>query len=377
MTIRLDEKAVGALRARVMREINAGHIPSAQLALAMDGEVVWSETLGDAPADARYIMMSSTKSVFAALVLQLLGEGELDLDKRVVEWWPEFGKHGKDVITLEQVMTFTAGIPNRAPTFGADREQRRLEIEDWTLETAPGSQYGYHAVSAHWILAELVERVTGRDYRVALRERILDPLGLTRLELGVPEDRQHDVQRLTSGGDPATIDEIRDFFRRHLGLELPDGAGIPLLSTPSQPANAPDLVPLLDSSRAMAYGVPAGGAVADAVSVARFYQALLRNDQGLWDPKVLDDAKTNARNTLPTPFGEPASRSIAFEIAQDDRRGPAGRFGHPGAMGQMSWAHPATGLSFCFLTNGGDRNFVRAYDREFELSRLAGACIQG
>ncbi|GAA2857433.1 hypothetical protein GCM10010517_15810 [Streptosporangium fragile] len=51
----------------------------------------------------------------------------------------------------------------------------------WRLEWPPGSRCEYHAASAHWVLTEVAHRVTGQDYRQALRARVLDPLGLDRL----------------------------------------------------------------------------------------------------------------------------------------------------------------------------------------------------
>src|SRR5438270_227875 len=105
--MRIRAEAVDALRARASQEIDAGHIPSCQFALALHGEVVVNETLGDAPSDARYLMMSSTKPIFASLVLQLIGEGKLDPGLPVVTWWPEFGSNGKEAVTLEQVMVHT------------------------------------------------------------------------------------------------------------------------------------------------------------------------------------------------------------------------------------------------------------------------------
>ncbi len=44
----------------------------------------------------------------------LIGEGRLDIERRVVDYVPEFGTNGKDVVTVEQVMLHTSGFP-RAP----------------------------------------------------------------------------------------------------------------------------------------------------------------------------------------------------------------------------------------------------------------------
>ena len=383
-SVKVNPARVDAVRARAFEAIDDGQIPSCQFALALDGEVIVNETLGDAPADARYLMMSSTKPVFASVVLQLIGGGRLDPALPVVTWWPEFGAHGKEAITLEQVMTFTCGLPSRTVEHGSDRAARQTQIEAWTLEYEPGTQFRYHGLSAHWILAELVARVTGQDHRQALRERILDPLGLDRLEVGMPADRQHDVQRIVARGELPSTEEFRAALKEWLGIDLPEGFALPSAGgATSLPANqADDLFGYLQSPAGMEAGVPGGGDVSDAASVALFYQALLSNQKDLWDSMVLEDAKTNIRNMLPDEFGRPAARSIGFEIAIDDpsqtrtgSRGRPGMFGHPGAMGQLAWADPATGLSFAFLTNGADRNFVRQYSRDFALQPLAAASV--
>ena len=69
------------------------------------------------------------------------------------------------------------------------------------------------------MLAELIANVTGLDHRVALRERVLDPLGLDRLELGLTIARQDDVQRLIATMEPASVAEIE----AALGITLPEG----------------------------------------------------------------------------------------------------------------------------------------------------------
>ena len=83
-------------------------VPSCQLAVAQDGEVVDVVTLGDAVAgdDTRYVIFSCTKAVVASTVWQLLAEGSLQLDDRIAEHIPEFGENGKEEITLEQVLQF-------------------------------------------------------------------------------------------------------------------------------------------------------------------------------------------------------------------------------------------------------------------------------
>jgi CubicO group peptidase (beta-lactamase class C family) len=374
----LSNDRIDVLRAEVQAAVDDAGLVACQYALALDGEVVLTETLGTAATpDARFVIMSSTKPLLASVVLQLIAEGELDPSLPIVTWWPEFGRHGKDVVTLEHVMVHTAGLTNGALTDEGclDRAGRVAEIEDWALEWEPGTRYEYHGLSAHWILAELIERRTGTDYRAALRERVLDPLGLDRLELGVPADRQGDVQPLGIVGSFPTMEEIEELL------------GVPL-STITPSANvapgAGDLLGIVGRPDLLTAGIPGANAVSDASSLAVFYQHLLHDPKAIWDPAVLHDAKTNVRNVLPDPLGRAAFRTLAFETAGADEKahmriGAAatspGTFGHGGAGGQVAWADPVTGLSFVFLTSSVDINIVRQYRRDMRLTTLAAQCV--
>ncbi|GIU86353.1 MAG: serine hydrolase [Acidimicrobiia bacterium] len=365
----LDDAAVEALVGRARQEIDAGHLPSCQMALARGGEVLFSATLGDAAPDSRYVVFSATKPFVASAVWALLGEGALDVGRRVCEYVPEFATNGKDVVTVEQVLLHTAGFPHAPfdPLEWDDAERRRARFASWRCNWEPGTRFEYHATSAHWVLAELIERVTGEDFRAYLRRRVLEPLGLTRFALGVPPGQQHDVRPLVPVGEPASPAELRDA----LGIdELPVTEVTPeaLLSF-----NRPEL---------RAVGVPGGGGVSDAADVARFYQALLHDRAGVWDPAVLADATGVVRNTFPDYLGVPANRTRGLVVAGDDGRAHLrgfGRtvspraFGHSGAGGQIAWADPATGLSFCFLTNGLDQHVLREWRRTTAIASRAGA----
>ena len=92
------------------------------------------------------------------------------------------------------------------------------------------------------------------------------------------------------------------------------------------------------------------------------YQAYLHNPKSLWDSKILDDARSNIRVRMLDPAGRPIVRTLSFHLAGDpaERYGerslfgslvsPA-TFGHQGQGGQIAWADPVTGISFCYLTN--------------------------
>ena len=383
--MKLSAQHVEDLRARAQQDVDAGIVPSCQYALALDGEVLVQETLGEAPPEARFSIWSSTKPVFASVVWQLMGEGKLDPAAPVVELWPEFGVHGKERVTLEHLLLFTAGFPEASLDLATieDREARVRQMEQWTLDYEPGTQYAYHGLSAHYVMAELVERVTGLDHRVALRERVLDPLGLDRLELGVPEGRQGAVQRIVNTGEPATMQEIADA----LGLpEVPQALADMIQAAVGGSGASPnaDLF-AFQQPHVLVFGLPGGGAVSDAASLALFYQALLHDPKGVWDRDVLHDVKTNVRNMFAgDPLGVVAMRTLGLELQGNDatahfRSGSGAAspatFGHGGAAGQIGWADPVSGLSFAYLTNGCDLHTVRQARRVRELATAAVACV--
>ncbi len=367
----LDRSGVDALLARARRDVDDGLLPACQVALALDGEVLVHEAFGDATVDTRFTIFSATKPFVASVVWQLLGEGVLTPEQPVHDVIPEFGSHGKDAITLDHVLQHTAGFP-RAP-LGPGRwethEGRRAAFADWRLNWDVGSQYEYHPTSAHWVLAELVHAVTGLDHTEALRSRVIEPLGLAAFTLGPSLDEQQDIADLVLVGEPATPDELE----AALGVRSIDVGEV-----------TDEALMGLNVPAARAIGLPGGGGISNAADVATFYQALLHDPKGLWDPAVLADATAVVRNTFPDPWlRHQANRTRGLIVAGDDGKSNLrgmGRtvsplaFGHNGAAGQVAWADPATGLSFCYLTSGRDLHLLREHRRTTAVASLAAVC---
>ncbi len=367
----LDLAAVEALLTRAATEVDEGLLPSCQLALALDGEVLVHEAFGAATTDSRYTIFSATKPVVASVIWQLMGEGAVSPDTRIADVIPEFGTHGKDVITLDQVLQHTAGFPHAplGPPLWDTHDGRREAFASWRLNWEVGTRYEYHPTSAHWVLAELIHAVSGEDHRDAVRRRITEPLGLDALAVGVPAEAQTDILDVVLCGEAATPDELEAALGvRTLDVgEVTDEA---LLSL-SRPA-------------AREVGLPGGGGISNAADLAAFYQALLHDPKGLWDPEVLHDVTAVVRNSFPDPIlGHPANRTRGLVVAGDDGRANVrgmGRtaspatFGHNGAAGQVAWADPASGLSFAYLTNGRDLNVLREHRRTTALGSLAARC---
>jgi CubicO group peptidase (beta-lactamase class C family) len=356
---------------RAQREIDAGLLPGCQIAITRGGELELFEAFGDATTETRFVVFSATKAFVAAAAWTLIAEGLIDVSLPVAEYIPEFATNGKEAITVEQVMLHTSGFPYAplGPPAQWTRAGRVERFSQWRLNWEPGSTYEYHATSAHWVLTEIMDRVSGTDYCDLIEARITQPAGLPERVLGVPLDDQDGIAELHNVGDEATPDEL-----------------MAVLGVSELPFNVvtPELLLSLNLPDARALGVPGGGGVMRAADLATFYQALLHNPDEIWDPAVLADGTGHVRNHLPERWsGVPANRSLGLIIAGDDGRanmrgfghtGSPRTFGHNGAGGQIAWADPESGISFAYVTNGMDQHVIRQARRGIALSSLAAVC---
>ncbi len=317
-------------------------VSACQIAVAQNNRIVWTRSFGHATPDARFWVASATKPIVSAAVWLLIDAGSLDITQPVAHYIPAFAGEGKQTVTVEQVMLMTCGFPSApmASVDGADPERRVQQLARWPLEYAPGTRYVYHGMSAHWVLAELIERLSGQNFCDFIEERITRPLGLPRV-LGISRDQQSKIVQLADAGE-----------ERALSAEADDGA----------------------LAAKIAAGEPGGGGVMTAATLALFYQALLHNTGHLWSPEVLADGVGNVRCRLPDPLMNlPANRTLGVVVgagfgatwAQSSTA-----FGWPGAGGQIGFAEPATGISCAFL-QAGDPDQGSQFMRGVEMTNLA------
>jgi len=366
----VDPAALDGLLQRAGREVDEGLLPACQVAVAHRGELLATRTYG-APPSNRFLVYSCTKAVTAGALWLVLGRGLLERGTRVADVVPAFGAHGKDRVTVEHLLTHTAGFPGARMPFDdwVDPVRREERLASWELEWEPGSRFAYHPSSAHWVLAQLAESVTGVDFRTFVREELLGPLGIDSLRLGPTPAEQGDVLDAVGVGDAVSPAELQE-LGGSIGLDV---STVGVSEEELLRHNDPEV---------RAVGQPGGGAVARAADLAMYYQALLSDPAGLWPSDVLTAGTADIVSALVDPMtGAPANRTLGLVVAGDDGgamlRGFASTnsprtFGHMGAGGQVAWADPRTGLSFAYLTNGLDRNPVRMGGRGLSLSYRAG-----
>lgn len=372
----LDPDALEALRVKVRQQVDEGRMPACQFAFAVDGELAVFESFGEAAPTTRFNVFSATKAFIGGVVWQLIGEGRLTPATRAIELIPGFGVNGRTPdrmaqVTLEHLLTHTSGFPMAplGPPRWDSRESRLEVFSRWFATADPGTSFTYHPTAAHWVVAEMIETLEGRDYRQVVAERILEPLGLTSFTLG-EGSKADDVAQLQIVGEPATYEELAAVMGEFDPSLLEEVTPTVLLAF-----NDPAI---------RAVGVPGGGGVSTAADLARYYQELLHNRTGLWDPDVLADATGTIRCTLPNPMtGVASNRTLGLIVAGDDGLGAfrgmgatvsPKAFGHNGAAGQIVWGDPATGVSFALTTSGIDPHPLREAHRIASLGAKAGAC---
>jgi uncharacterized protein YbbC (DUF1343 family) len=130
--------------------------------------------------DTVFDLASLTKPIVTATSLMILVEqGKLHLHDRVVEHLPEFGQHGKEKVTVEQLLLHTSGLAADNPVEDyQDSPKKALErIYALDLQSEPGSKFTYSDVG-YIVLGQLMERRSGETLDEFSRRHIFEPLGM-------------------------------------------------------------------------------------------------------------------------------------------------------------------------------------------------------
>ncbi|MGW0613213.1 serine hydrolase [Streptomyces sp. NPDC002788] len=136
--------------------------------------------------DTVFDLASVSKLFTSILAVQQIERGRLGLEADVASYLPDFGRAGKQGITIRQLLTHTSGLRAWIPLYGAPTHEGKLQLI-WNEQpvSAPGTAYLYSDLNL--ISLQLVlERLTGRSLDTLLREEVSAPLGLRRTRYNPP-----------------------------------------------------------------------------------------------------------------------------------------------------------------------------------------------
>jgi uncharacterized protein YbbC (DUF1343 family)/CubicO group peptidase (beta-lactamase class C family) len=352
----VDRDALKRIEAVVKDGIAQAKLPGAVVLVGREDRVVYREAIGDRALkpsvekmteDTIFDLASLTKVVATTTsVMLLLEEGRLGLDDAVAAYIPEFGKYGKQRITIRHLLTHVSGLRgdlDMALEFEGTERAIQLACEEVPL-APPGARFIYSDIN-FFLLGEVVHRVSGLPLDRFAHERIFEPLGMKHTRFLPPAD--------------------------WLPKIAPTEACRPL----AWPCGGPGAVMLrgvVHDPTARRMGGVAGhaGLFSTANDLSRFCRMLL--DGGALDGKRLLSPLAVAlmtREATPPPLDNVRGLGWDVDSRYASNRGdlfPIGSFGHTGWTGTSLWIDPITRTYVVFLSNRvhpdgkGDVGAVRA-----------------
>jgi CubicO group peptidase (beta-lactamase class C family) len=135
-------------------------------------------------ADTKFKIASISKTFIAVLVLQLYEQGKIDLNANFGQYYPNYKGEAKDKVTIQNLLTYSSGIPNTLDSLGIKPYKIPLSIDDFidkycsgNLEFKPGEKSNY-GNSEYIMLTKILENITKKPLHKLLRENILIPLDM-------------------------------------------------------------------------------------------------------------------------------------------------------------------------------------------------------
>jgi CubicO group peptidase (beta-lactamase class C family) len=299
-------------------------------------------------------VFSVTKALTATALHVQAERGLVDYDLPVARYWPEFGARGKHRITVRDVLSHRAGIPQMptgvTPELMFDWEWMTRQIEQYRPWFAPGTVNCYHVLVWGWLIGELIQRTDpkGRSVASYIQEEVCQPLGIADFHLPLPPSEVDRVTTLAADWVPTQdSDHLRD------------------AAQPVAVAAAPPVHNRHDTWHSC---LPGAGGIANAESVARLF-ALLAQRGTFRGVRLLSADRVESfripREDTDRPdvmFEAPAwIGEGGYWVGGDLRRRISSDGTHPeilnqpGAGGSTGWAELNTGLAVAICHN---RQFV-------------------
>jgi len=208
------------------------------LTLAKDGNVLYSRSFGYSQingnekkpltAETKYRIGSITKTFTAVMIFQLVEEGKLKLTDTLDKFFPQIPNAAK--ITIGQILSHRSGIHNLEADGSWGMQPRTKDevvarIAQGQPDFEPDARHLY-SNAGYVLLGYIVEKVGGKPYQEALKERITSKIGLKDTYLGAgntdPSKNEALSYRYIGGWREAA----------ELDFSVPGGAGS-ILSTPA------------------------------------------------------------------------------------------------------------------------------------------------
>ena len=196
-----DEARLARIAELVEAGIEAKKMPGCVLCFGRRGQIAWLEAYGNKrlqpntepmSVDTVFDMASITKpTATATSIMKLVEMGQLRLSQRVSEFFPEFGTHGKDEITIRHLLIHQSGLipDNPLGDYLEGPETAWQKICQLKLVAEVGKEFKYSDVN-FIVLGKLVEHLSGKNLDEFSQEMIFGPLAMRDTGFVPPAQRQ-------------------------------------------------------------------------------------------------------------------------------------------------------------------------------------------
>jgi CubicO group peptidase (beta-lactamase class C family) len=314
--------------------------------------------------DTLSVIFSCTKGIASVLIGMLIERGSMpSFDTPVVEVWPEFGAHGKDRVTIGDVLAHRGGVSAPRRDLTTEEALDSLVVADALAVQAPlwppGEHHQYHTITHGAITAKLVALATGQSIGRCFASEIARPLEADAW-IGLPESEESRVAYLVDDASPPVAQEG-------------DPEAVYWVERASNVNGAPG-AHVYNKPRLHRAELPGAGGIATASGLARIWSATVTTTNGV---RLIDDDTVDALREVRSegsPYfvvGPPPYQSwgAGVMVPSDWQRylSPIS-FGHDGAGGQVAFADVDAKVGFAYLTNRMEegergRSIVRAISR--------------
>ena len=183
----------------------------AAFSVVRHGETVvdlWAGTAAPGRAwaeDTLQVIFSGTKGLTATCMLMLVDRGQLDLEKPVAHYWPEFAANGKERLLVRDIVSHHSGLPGITQgALGiddlADDQAMEALLAAQPLSPDPNAYRCYHALTIGWLCGGVLRRIDGRSLGRFFADEVAGPLGLD-IWIGLPEAQEPRVGTLQLASD--------------------------------------------------------------------------------------------------------------------------------------------------------------------------------
>ena len=308
--------------------------------------------------DTMVVVHSASKGLAAMTLAIAHSRGWLDYEERVSVYWPEFAQHGKERITVRQLLAHQAGLfaieePVDRSTLG-DLDRLAVILARQKPVWEPGTRQAYHALTLGFYEGELLRRVDPchRSLGQFFHDEIATPLG-EDVYIGLPETIPN--SRLATITPPRPFDMLVGFPLRFT-LEA--------MNRRSNIYRALEMNPgtrvYFDEPRVYARNleVPSGGAVSTARAIAHAYGVFASGGCELGLRKETLDLLAAPAIPPTRGFYDECLKGDGVQFSLGFMKpsaawpfGGASSFGSPGAGGSLGFADPAAGIGYGYVTS--------------------------